>query len=177
MNYLRILTVGVSVAALLLSGTIANTNGSYRVIRSKPTPMEIFIRDVATRESTNRQFIKNEFGMLGLYQFSPTTLRQLGYRGNEITFLKNKELQDTMMVRNIVANYRTLEYYINKYNNKTYKGVRVTVAGVLAAAHLGGPGSVMDWFKNNDQNGRTDAYGTSIRSYMIRFGHHKLEVL
>jgi hypothetical protein len=46
----------------------------------------------------------------------------------------------------------------------------VTESGILAAAHLGGAGSVKRYFKNNGEKYIKDAYGTSIRSYMEAFG-------
>jgi hypothetical protein len=39
--------------------------------------------------------------------------------------------------------------------------------GILAAAHLGGAGSVKRYFKTMEKY--IDAYGTSIRSYMEAF--------
>jgi hypothetical protein len=40
-------------------------------------------------------------------------------------------------------------------------GIVVTESGILAAAHLGGAGSVKRYFKNNGEYIK-DAYGTSI---------------
>jgi hypothetical protein len=130
------------------------------------------MKDIAHYESGGKQKIRNQFGMLGLYQFSINTLRSLGYNRSASEFLNNKQLQDTMMVKYLNTNYEILKPYIKRYNNKTFKGVRITTAGVLAAAHLGGAGSVIDWFKNSDPNGLVDANGTSIRMYMIEFGDH-----
>lgn len=168
--------VYVGLVLLIVAKGLSSEKKQYEVIKSRPTPMELFLRDIAKRESNGKQYIKNKFGMLGLYQFSPKTLRSLGYTGDEQTFLSNKELQDSMMVRYLEANYKDLQKYIDRYNNKTFKGVKITQAAVLAAAHLGGSGSVIAWFNNDDHNGRTDANGTSIRDYMIQFGHHKLGV-
>lgn len=145
---------------------------SYQVLQSKLTPLELYMRDIGYRESGGNHTVTNRFGMLGLYQFSMPTLKSLGYSRSAAEFLQNKHLQDTMMVKYLSSNYKTLKPYIKRYNNKTIKGVRVTTAGVLAAAHLGGPGSVINWFTSDDYEGRTDANGTSVRQYMILFGKH-----
>jgi hypothetical protein len=41
-------------------------------------------------------------------------------------------------------------------------GIVVTESGILAAAHLGGAGSVKRYFKNNGEKYIKDAYGTSM---------------
>jgi hypothetical protein len=54
-----------------------------------------------------------------------------------------------------------------------FSGIRVTESGILAAAHLGGVGSVKKFFRNNGNRYYKDAYGTSIRSYMREFGGYE----
>jgi hypothetical protein len=63
-----------------------------------------------------------------------------------------------------------LQDIIKKYDGKVVSGIVVTESGILAAAHLGGAGSVKRYFKNNGEKYIKDAYGTSIRSYMEAFG-------
>jgi hypothetical protein len=131
---------------------------------------------MARRESHNTSRIVNQFGMMGKYQFSPATIRGLGFRISQAQFLKNVELQDSVMVAYMRSNKRDLSHFIKRYNGKKYKGVNITEAGLLAAAHLGGSGSVVRWFADDSYSGRTDANGTSIRSYMTEFGKYKLEL-
>ena len=47
--------------------------------------------------------------------------------------------------------------------------MRVSESGILAAAHLAGPGSVKKFLRSGGATGFQDAFGTSIRSYMKRF--------
>lgn len=173
MKYLKLSLLYTSV---ILIGLLWTQNKGYygekQILTSIPTPMERYIGAIAYRESHGRQHVVNEFGMLGLYQFSINTLRTLGYTRSAKEFLNNKQLQDTMMVKYLTVNYSILKPYIKRYDNKTFKGVRITVAGILAAAHLGGAGSVMEWFKNDNASGLIDANGTSIRMYMVQFGGH-----
>jgi len=50
--------------------------------------------------------------------------------------------------RNVLKyNKKKLQKYIDKYDGKVIHGVLVTESGLLAAAHLGGAGSVRKWFR------------------------------
>lgn len=80
------------------------------------------------------------------------------------------------MVAYMRANYRDLKDLIQRHEGKRFKGVLVTRAGVLAAAHLGGSANVRRYFADaSDANGRTDANGTSLRHYLEEFNHYKLQ--
>ena len=48
-------------------------------------------------------------------------------------------------------------------------GVEVTESGILAAAHLAGPGAVKEYLRSGGVSGFEDAFGTTIRYYMKRF--------
>lgn len=147
-----------------------------KVIHSEPTQLELFLDHMADRESDNTPNVVNKFGMMGKYQFSPSTVRMLGYRVSQREFLSDAELQDSVMVAYLKANHSDLSGLIRRYNGKRIKGIRITTAGILAAAHLGGSGNVKIWFASDDLYGRTDANGTSLRNYMIEFSKYKLEL-
>jgi outer membrane receptor for Fe3+-dicitrate len=74
----------------------------------------------------------------------------------------------------MLANYKLLRRYINKYNGTIVHGVLVTKSGVLAAAHLGGVGNVRKWFRRGIEF--KDANGTKITSYMKQFGGYNLDI-
>jgi len=171
-KYLKLSVLYVNAALFFLLINNAPTTKTNSIIKSQPTKLELYMHDIAMRESDGYQRAKNQFGMLGLYQFSKTTLHALGYNRSAEEFLNNKHLQDTMMVKNLKVNYAILKPYIKHYNNKTFKGVRITTAGVLAAAHLGGAGSVISWFNDDTSEGLIDANGTSIKMYMVQFSKH-----
>lgn len=151
-------------------------NAPKNVMYSEPTELEKFLDHMAERESNNNHRVVNRFGMMGKYQFSPSTVRTLGFTVSPSEFLSNSELQDSVMVAYLRANQLDLKSLINRYEGRMVKGVKITRAGVLAAAHLGGSGNVRTWFASNDLNGRTDANGTSLRHYMIEFSKYKLEL-
>jgi hypothetical protein len=148
-----------------------------RIVRSEPTELEKFLNHMAERESDNTPHVVNRFGMMGKYQFAPSTIRVLGFRVSNKQFLSNPELQDSVMVAYLRSNNKELNTLITKYENKKFKGVRVTRSGVLAAAHLAGSANVKLFFQNADWNGRTDANGTSIREYMQTFSIYNLKKL
>ena len=69
-------------------------------------------------------------------------------------------------------NKRSLRKYIEKYDGKVVHGVLVTESGLLAAAHLGGAGSVKKWFRTGKV--RRDGNGVKITSYMTKFSGYQL---
>ena len=75
----------------------------------------------------------------------------------------------------LLTGTKTLQKYIDLYEGKVVYGVLVTESGILAAAHLGGAGSVKKWFRSGKV--KTDANGVKITSYMKRFGGYKLDLI
>jgi hypothetical protein len=67
-----------------------------------------------------------------------------------------------------------LQDIIEKYDGKVVMDF-VTESGILAAAHLGGAGSVKRYFKTMEKY--IDAYGTSIRSYMEAIGGYDTSLI
>lgn len=145
------------------------------VVKSEPTQLEKFLRHMAARESNGIPHIVNQFGMMGKYQFDPRTVRLLGYKVTQKQFLSDSELQDSVMVAYMRVNNKELNSLITKYEFKTVKGIKITRAGVLAAAHLAGSGNVRLFFQSSDWVGRTDANGTSIREYLKTFSIYRLK--
>ena len=121
-----------------------------RIVRSEPTELEKFLDHMAERESDNTPHVINRFGMMGKYQFAPSTVKILGFNVTRNQFLTNPELQDSVMVAYLRSNNKELNSLITKYENKVVKGVRVTRSGVLAAAHLAGSANVKLFFQNAD---------------------------
>ena len=140
---------------------------------SQPTPTELFMRRVAYIESGGKHTITNEFGMMGKYQFSPNTVRVLGFNVSRKQFLQDSKLQDSVMLAYMKANHRELAPLIRKYNGKVVNGVKVTRAGILAGAHFAGSGGVRAFLTGRGPN-ITDARGTTITKYMSYFSHFNL---
>ncbi len=128
-----------------------------------------FREAIAFRESRGRLSLVNSFGYMGKYQFGKSTLRSVGiYDFN--TFLHNAEWQDKAFTALIAKNKWILRKEIAKYRGRVINGVEITESGILAAAHLGGAGSVRKYLRSNGRSGFKDGFGTSLRSYIKKFG-------
>jgi len=162
----------------LLSSIYLTENSTKISIKSlplsEPTPVVQFLERVATIESGGNHRIVNRFGMMGKYQFSMPAIRAVGIRTSQREFLNNPTLQDTAMVRLMKLHENKLSRYIEKYEGKTVRGIKITRAGILAGAHFAGAGGIQQFF-----NGRvtSDANGTTITKYMSYFSSFYLPSL
>ena len=111
---------------------------------------------------------------MGKYQFGRRTLRGLGFKVSKTEFLNSPSLQEEAMHALLKQNKRSLHKYIEKYDNQYVHGVFVTESGLLAAAHLGGAGSVKKWFRTGRV--RKDGNGVKITSYMKQFSGYTLNL-
>ncbi len=144
-----------------------------KIPMSQPTPTELFMKRVAHIESGGNHKITNEFGMMGKYQFSPSTVRVLGFNVSKKQFLQNPDLQDSVMLAYMKANHQELAPLIRKYNGKVVNGVKITRAGILAGAHFAGSGGVRAYLTGRGAN-IADARGTTLTKYMTYFSNFNL---
>jgi len=133
-----------------------------------------FLNAIGFQESGNKYDVVNRFGYLGRYQFGKRTLRGLGFKVSKNEFLENPYLQEQAMLKLLRTNKKYLQKYIDQYEGQIVNGVLVTESGLLAAAHLGGAGSVKKWFKTGKV--KKDGNGVKITSYMTRFGGYELNL-
>ena len=132
-----------------------------------------FKQAVAFKESRGILNMVNPYGYMGRYQFGRSTLRAIGiYDCQE--FLKNPEWQDKAFKALIAKNKWILRKEIEKYTGRVINGVEITESGLIAAAHLGGAGSVKKYLRSNGRNGFKDGFGTSLRSYIKKFGGYDI---
>ena len=127
-----------------------------------------FKEAIAFKESRGNYFSVNTLGYLGKYQFGETTLELIGIY-NASLFLNDPGLQEKAFIANAMRNKWVLRRDIKRFVGKRIDGVAVTESGILAAAHLAGPGSVKTYLRSYGAIGFTDAYGTSVRNYMKKF--------
>jgi hypothetical protein len=161
----------IAVVTLLLLALVGNMLRVDHVAlpHSEPTAVERFMQEVAKIESGGNYRVVNQYGMLGKYQFSPSTIRMLGFTHSKQEFLKNPHLQDTVMVKYIYVNQQELEHLIERYEGKTVKGVKITRATILAGAHFAGSGGVRRFLTNPDDVGIIDGNGMKLPVYMSKF--------
>ena len=134
--------------------------------------LEKFLDAIGHRESTNRYDVVNPWGYMGRYQFGKSTLKGLGYDVSRKEFLSNPKLQEEAMMALLNHNKEKLQKYIDIFDGKTINGIYITESGILAAAHLGGQGSVKRYFKNGKVF--RDGNGTKITSYMDKFSGYDI---
>ncbi len=127
-----------------------------------------FKEALAFKESGGDYFSVNTFGYLGKYQFGASTLKMIGIN-NPANFLKNPVLQEKAFIANSARNKWILRRDIKNFVGKRINGTVVTESGILAAAHLAGPGSVKKYLRSYGLDNFTDGYGTTIQYYMKRF--------
>lgn len=148
---------------------IKDSIANYHIVE-----LDNFLSAIGFRESGNRYDITNTFGYMGKYQFGRSTLKGLGYKVSKKEFLNNPNLQEEAMLSLLNHNKEKLQKYIDVYDGKTINGIYITESGILAAAHLGGQGSVRRYFRNGKVF--KDGYGTKITSYMSEFSGYDINL-
>lgn len=133
-----------------------------------------FLTKIGHYESSNDYSKVNRFGYMGKYQFGKETLQALDIEVSKKKFLSSPVLQEQAMDKLLKSNHKNLRRFIKKYDGKVLHGVYVTESGILAAAHLGGAGSVRQWFRNGEDF--KDGNGTPITKYMKVFSGYSLDI-
>lgn len=128
-----------------------------------------FKQAIAIKESQGLYKLVNRFGYLGKYQFGKSALRSVGIT-NTKNFLNNPGLQERAFKALLSKNKWELRNEIDRYEGRIIRGIKITESGILAAAHLAGAGSVKSFLSSNGKNEAHDGFGTSLKSYIRRFG-------
>ena len=144
------------------------TKNKVKVIKD----IDLFLHYMGHRESGNRYGVVNQFGYMGKYQFGKSTLRTLKIKVTKDDFLNSPDLQEYAMLQNLLYNKKRLQKYIDRFEGQEVNGILITESGILAAAHLGGPGSVRKWFRTGKV--AKDGNGVKITQYMRQFSGYKL---
>ena len=128
-----------------------------------------FKEALAFKESQGKYTVVNTLGYLGKYQFGKTTLLRFKIY-NTKAFLNNPELQEKAFKALCKVNKWILRKDIQRCVGKTINGITISTSGILAAAHLSGAGNVKKFLRSNGTLNFSDAYGSSIESYLKKFG-------
>ena len=105
---------------------------------------------------------------MGKYQFGIETLKMIGVYDADL-FISSPKIQEQAFLANTKRNKWILRKYIKNYEGKIVGDVKVTESGILAAAHLAGPGNVKKFLKSDGNHNFRDGYGSTLSSYMQRF--------
>lgn len=148
-----------------------------------------FAKAIRERESSNRYDIENKFGFLGAYQFGKARLLDLGIsidnygmnlrpllyaRAMKISkddFLNNNELQDKIFDRHIEKLKVIIKKRFSRYLNKYFKGIYITLSGLVAGAHLVGVGGLSRWFKGENIK---DGNNVRVEEYIKKFAGYNI---
>jgi soluble lytic murein transglycosylase-like protein len=136
--------------------------------------LDSFLNDLGHRESSNRYDVVNQYGYMGKYQFGSSTLKGLGYNISRAEFLNSPDIQEEAIVKLLKANKKVLKRQIKKYDRQLVNGILVTESGLLAAAHLVGPGSVKKWVRNGTMF--EDGNRVKLTEYIKTFNGYQLDI-
>lgn len=128
------------------------------------------------KESRGNYRTINQFGYLGKYQFGRNTLKLVGIY-NTRKFLLSPKLQEAAFYANNSRNKWILQRDIKKYVGTKMNGIKITESGILAAAHLAGPGSIQRYLRTGGRYSFSDAFGTSVGHYLNRFKGYDTSVI
>jgi hypothetical protein len=161
---------------------------SFQEAPAQPTPDSImndeiaksqnksFTEAIGERESSGDYGAVNQLGYLGKYQFGGSALTDLGYKKNgkwtgkdginsKTDFLARQDVQDNAMKdyvekqRGYLKDKGTMDYI-----GTTFKGIKITERGLIAASHLVGAGAVNKMLKTGVVP--EDANGTKAIEYL-----------
>jgi hypothetical protein len=139
-----------------------------------------FINDLGYMESKNNWLSVNRIGCFGEFQFAESTLHYLGFRMVTLKkFRANpsifpRELQVEALMSLIKVNLIYLRDY-EHFKGDSIKGIVITKAGMIAASHLGGAGSLKRFLNSNGEINKADVLGTSVSDYLRKFSCYELE--
>lgn len=132
-----------------------------------------FKEALAFKESGGDYFEVNSLGYLGRYQFGIGTLKTVGVYDSK-QFLVDPALQEKAFYSNLSRNKWILRREIYRFEGHYIQGIEITESGILAAAHLAGPGNVKRFLRSAGAIDVSDFYGTKLSDYLQRFSGYDL---
>ena len=117
----------------------------------------------------------NSLGYLGKYQFGSSTLKVLRIKELD-NFINIPDLQEKAFLMNVMRNKWILRREIERFRGKKINNILITESGIIAAAHLSGPGNVKKFLRNNCNNNLDfkDINGTKISDYIRIFRNYDI---
>ena len=141
-----------------------------------------FIEAIGIRESSGKDREVNTLGYRGLFQFGDEALEDVGL--GHITKKKFEEdsnifpiMEQIVAMANYMKKNRSYTESVKNHIGKTYNGIKITEAGILAASHLIGAGPVKEYLRSGGKKVEKDAYDTSLEEYLEKFANFDLSAL
>ncbi len=136
---------------------------------------QLYVDAIGWRESGKEKYkAYNKYGYKGKYQFGRAALKDIGIKVKWKEFRNDTALQEYAMCEYLLLNRDRLSRYIDKYEGKFIRGIRITECGILAGAHLGGAVGVKRFLYSNGRRDGKDANGTKISDYIRDFGDYQV---
>ena len=102
---------------------------------------------------------------MGKFQFNLNTLKMYKIKDAKV-FLENPKLQERVFLINVQRNKWILRKDIKWFVGTKINNTIITESGIIAAAHLAGPGNVKKYLRSGGKHNPKDAIGTSISLYI-----------
>jgi len=153
---------------------LKNENDSLEKLFVKKYDLMEFFKKMSFRESGGDQWVVNSYNMMGLYQFNMSTLHFLGMNYTQNEFLSSVDIQNQAMLKYLKFNRKLLNGYIDKYDGEVYKGIYITASGILAGAHLTGPGGIISFFEESGKYSQIDGNGVHVSEYIEYFSGYDI---
>ena len=131
---------------------------------------------LAYKESTGNYFRINKFGFMGKFQFNLNTLKMYKIKDAKV-FLENPKLQERVFLINVQRNKWILRKDIKWFVGTKINNTIITESGIIAAAHLAGPGNVKKYLRSGGKHNPKDAFETSISFYMDYFKGYDITMI
>ena len=118
----------------------------------------------------------NRLGYLGKYQFGKSTLKVLKIDYLKNDFINEPALQEKAFLMNVMRNKWILRREISRFNGLVIRNMFITESGIIAAAHLSGPGNVKKFLRSycDSKLDLKDANGTKISDYLKTFKNYNI---
>ena len=117
----------------------------------------------------------NKLGYLGKYQFGVSTLKvlRIEYQND---FINNPAIQEKAFLMNVMRNKWILRREISKFHGLNINDHYISESGIIAAAHLSGPGNVKKFLRSNCNImlDLQDINGTKISDYIKIFKNYDI---
>lgn len=147
-----------------------------------------FLEKLGYYESRNTYNIKNEYGYLGRWQMGHLALQDVGFMTDSThysslaasygvysdeDFLNSPEAQDYCIQALCKKTWSYIRYYgDDQYLGQTMWDIRITISGMIAAAHLVGVGALHNMLKSGVV--ATDANGATATFYLRELGGYNI---
>ena len=118
----------------------------------------------------------NRLGYLGKYQFGKSTLKVLKIDYLKNDFINEPALQEKAFLMNVMRNKWILRREISRFNGLVINNMFISESGIIAAAHLSGPGNVKKFLRSycDSDLDLKDANGTKISDYLKTFKNYNI---